>query len=410
MDYKKLYEDALERARKIHDEIVNNEVIGFPEQITDIFPELRESEEERIRKEIKDIVLSYRSNCVYDGNHHFDECLAWLEKQKKQVTDESDKIAAAYQLGRSDERKQKEQKECHSDEVLNRTYQEGFEDGFKAGRKVERQNSSDNDFIKPRMQEPWNNEKQKEQKPHRVAVDTCEAIDKVREFDEQMEKEQKPVEIHNPTDEEVESWKNELTEFKKFATKQAKENQLHISYTRDVMWENFCSELLSFVNSRKPAEWSEEDSNVIETLIKELRTNAQFEFAIKKTGLDYVQTLTTLDKCPRLKQEWSEDDNNGLVCLRSLALNFMHYLNANLPEGKMCLSNGECADIEKAFIEHDWGKIIRYANKYKPHWKPSEEQMDVLNKMTLGSFLGSGQYDILRSLYNDLKKLKEDEK
>ena len=39
-------------------------------------------------------------------------------------------------------------------------------------------------------------------------------------------------------------------------------------------------------------------------------------------------------------------------------------------------------------------------------WKPSEEQMDVLNKMTLGNFLGSGQYDILRSLYNDLKKLK----
>ena len=31
--------------------------------------------------------------------------------------------------------------------------------------------------------------------------------------------------------------------------------------------------------------------------------------------------------------------------------------------------------------------------------------MDVLNKMTLGNFLGSGQYDILRSLYNDLKKL-----
>jgi len=37
-------------------------------------------------------------------------------------------------------------------------------------------------------------EKQKEQKPHRVAVDTCEAIDKVREFDEQMEKEKKPAE------------------------------------------------------------------------------------------------------------------------------------------------------------------------------------------------------------------------
>lgn len=42
------------------------------------------SEDERIRKEIKDIILSYRSNCVSEGNHHFDECLAYLEKQKEQ--------------------------------------------------------------------------------------------------------------------------------------------------------------------------------------------------------------------------------------------------------------------------------------------------------------------------------------
>ena len=211
MDYKKLYEEALERAKtmiRIADD--QQEAIGYA---STIFPELQESEDERIRKEIiSALKFANTSDGVYDKH------IAWLEKQKKQVTDESDKIAAAYQLGRSDERKQKEQKECHSDEVLNRTYQEGFEDGFKAGRKVERQNSSDNDFIKPRMQEPWNNEKQKEpentsastmipscwaeepslqkeQKPHRVAVDTCEAIDKVREFDEQMEKEQKPADL-----------------------------------------------------------------------------------------------------------------------------------------------------------------------------------------------------------------------
>ncbi len=47
-----------------------------------------------------------------------------------------------------------------------------------------------------------------------------------------------------------------------------------------------------------------------------------------------------------------------------LALGFMHFLDENRPEGKMCLSNGECADIEKAFNEQEWPKLSRYLDKY----------------------------------------------
>ena len=60
-----------------------------------LIPELKESEDEKIRKEIIDIVKAYRANCVYEGTHKFDDCLAWLEKQKEQnpaeVVDESTK-------------------------------------------------------------------------------------------------------------------------------------------------------------------------------------------------------------------------------------------------------------------------------------------------------------------------------
>lgn len=48
-----------------------------------------------------------------------------------------------------------------------------------------------------------------------------------------------------------------------------------------------------------------------------------------------------------------------------LAIKFINYLDNNKPEGKMCLSNGECEDIDKAFKENDWAKIIRYAKKYQ---------------------------------------------
>ena len=49
---------------------------------------------------------------------------------------------------------------------------------------------------------------------------------------------------------------------------------------------------------------------------------------------------------------------------RSLGIAFMHFLDENSKEGKMCLSNGECMDIDKAFLAQDWEKLLRYAKKY----------------------------------------------
>ena len=48
-----------------------------------------------------------------------------------------------------------------------------------------------------------------------------------------------------------------------------------------------------------------------------------------------------------------------------LGIAFMNYLDSIASEGKMCLSNMECADIDKAFNEQDWAKIERYIRKYK---------------------------------------------
>ena len=80
----KAYNEALERARKIHSEIVNNEIIGFPGQIETIFPELRESEDEdeRIRKKL----LKCCDSPVFEIQTGIkNEALrAWLEKQKEQ--------------------------------------------------------------------------------------------------------------------------------------------------------------------------------------------------------------------------------------------------------------------------------------------------------------------------------------
>ena len=47
-----------------------------------------------------------------------------------------------------------------------------------------------------------------------------------------------------------------------------------------------------------------------------------------------------------------------------LSIGFMHFLDENRKDGKMCLSNGECADIDRAFDNQDWAKLERYAKKY----------------------------------------------
>ena len=50
MDYEQKYKEALERARKLHSEYCTVVGINFPEEI---FPELKESEDERMFREIK---------------------------------------------------------------------------------------------------------------------------------------------------------------------------------------------------------------------------------------------------------------------------------------------------------------------------------------------------------------------
>lgn len=47
-------------------------------------------------------------------------------------------------------------------------------------------------------------------------------------------------------------------------------------------------------------------------------------------------------------------------------ISLIHYLDEHRPSGKMCFSNGECADLEAAFNSGDWAKVIRYIRKYNP--------------------------------------------
>ena len=78
MDYEKAYKDALKLARDYHED--KNCFEYLKGVIENIFPELAESEDDRISREIAEFILTHRidePNNIEDTN----SWLVWLEKQ-----------------------------------------------------------------------------------------------------------------------------------------------------------------------------------------------------------------------------------------------------------------------------------------------------------------------------------------
>ena len=76
----KAYDEALERARKLYEQGTITESLGY------VFPELKESEDERIRKAIISGMKSLQEKGKYTEFAHIpmNDVFAWLEKQGEQ--------------------------------------------------------------------------------------------------------------------------------------------------------------------------------------------------------------------------------------------------------------------------------------------------------------------------------------
>ena len=86
MDYEKKYNEALEHFKSFKEkyytkdtdlgDVIFDKTGEMQKDFNGIFPELRESEDERIRKKCMDFIRKWSSK------EDRDECLAYLEKQK----------------------------------------------------------------------------------------------------------------------------------------------------------------------------------------------------------------------------------------------------------------------------------------------------------------------------------------
>lgn len=81
MDYEQRYKEALDEAKAIHKAIKQD----LKPVIEQIFPELKESDDERIRKAIIcGMNALKKGNRIYFADIYIDDILAWLEKQREQ--------------------------------------------------------------------------------------------------------------------------------------------------------------------------------------------------------------------------------------------------------------------------------------------------------------------------------------
>lgn len=112
------------------------------------------------------------------------------------------------------------------------------------------------------------------------------------------------------------------------------------------------------------------DKNVLISYIKEKRDLALMrQQNLESIGQETIHNKLVADMLNRLISfidalEVKIDFENYNKVKRTLSLSFMNFLDSNRSEGKMCLSNGECFDIDKAFDEMDFAKLFRYMKKY----------------------------------------------
>jgi len=140
---------------------------------------------------------------------------------------------------------------------------------------------------------------------------------------------------------------------------------------------------------QKPAKWSEKDESMHTRCIGVLGKCYMGELPTKVE--EELNWLKYLDNRVQLqpKQEWNKEDEDTIKFLIS------HFCVSHYNRSFQFTTN--------KLITHD--ELLEKIRNLRPHWKPSDNQMDALDYYANSICTYSDRQDDLRSLFNDLKKL-----
>lgn len=410
----KAYDEAVERARKIHNDTEFDYEKGMVEEI---FPELAMSEDEKIRKKfIKLVKMSSEVGGFALHKWEADEMLAWLEKQGEQKpiinVPPREVILAIWDLGN-------EWKELTNGSIsteygtqLDYIQKHWHESEYYLREKQGEQNDSDvKDYnsIDPHFGKSIDNIEPKfkngqwivwQNKCYKVNYNGCgyELIDQ-----------------------------NGLRTSLEYGTV---DKSAHLLTIDDV--QNGCKFGAKWQGKHDVSEdWSEEDEEHIHSLLDRLEgmckkgsTFITTRFAVSQ-DMDWLKSLR-----PQPKQWWGEEDERIYQSiiddtvqenqLDSKQIDWLKSIKSRV-QPKQEWSEEDDERIRKALIEYfgeqcdmsDWNGVYGYqvfawlkSLKSQNHWKPSEEQMKQLGwiaEQNKDNMIGKE----LMTLYEDLNKLQK---
>lgn len=427
------YDKAIERAEKWCNAPNVNKIPTFANRvIEEIFPELKESEDEKIRKELIRAFKSLNTIKVWNGIERTD-ILTWLEKQGEHKPDTNCLLSWS----------EIDEKMLQSLEGIVKDYWAKAEQEKNEIKIKEASNVSY--FLKTIQKSPLCWIKCSDGLPNRdgnylvvtdgrhndvydiARYDSIEGWHKaskiiywmpIPQLNNKSIIEQKPADKVEPKKEAT----SELTPFEAELFSMMSDAWQGYLRGEDVnitkIVKEYSSELLERANEQKPTVWSEKDETIANALTKAANDNVLYGYVGKSKLLEWLKSLK--DRV-QPKQEWSEEDEYNVAFIvetllgldgdkeylskyKSMAnwlksLRLQNWTKEDKERYISCLQRLGTGNPEQPeTINSKWFKEHVYS---KPQWKPSDEQMTQLRKYCPDN-------RSLTSLYEQLKKLREE--
>lgn len=330
------------------------------EAIHTLVPELKESEDDRIIKKLQEYVKN--RNWPLNGPTQA-EVLAWLEKQKECVADSSKTSA-------------------NEDESIRKFLVDYFA-SYKIGNVTTKLNGVRIDDILNYL------EKQKEtlhilEMCKENANSFTDGVIEVRSFQRGMEEgrrlEKKDLDKMIVVSPEV--WDNAISDAFENGKKEGEKQK-----------------------EQKPAEWSEEDEDMLNSCISSIEEAKENRYAYKETDGDtsYDHEIAWLKSLPERFNLQPKKELSIKKAIQWLDDTFC-FLDNSSGRGRDCeITTHDFDSLEEMYDSFRKAVIV----DSEPHWKPSENQMSMLLAVVNDpNNAGSASCHLsLESLYNDLKKL-----
>ena len=362
MNYEYKYKEALKVIESLYNTVKylsSSDALLTCQTIEKAFPELKESEDERIRKEI--IQFLQLPHPQFVGKRNYEEWITWLEKQSEQKS--VDMIEPKFKVG---------------DWITNGEYTWKVTSIYPL------------DYI---LQSPNGN----------TVDDTISHVDEHFHLWTIQDAGDGDVLAYNDGSLTIFRYRlsgldaglymsyvllTDKIEFKQTcaisnvhpATKEQSDLLFQKMKETGYEWDFEKKELRTI---EQKSTWSEEDLTCLGYLAKFVDENGDsFYGKNKQNVVKWIQSFANLN--PTQKQEWSEEDKS--MYIRTLGILGKCYMG-ELPT--------------KVEEELEWLKSV----ELQSHWKPSEEQMKHLKSISVGWHPSLDDCRILSSLYNDLLKL-----